>query len=284
LLLAIGEVAEAKDIARDLLTSNPGFGPGFELLALVQRAEGDIAGELRTLDRWSVAYPQLLDPHQMRGMALLQAGAHDAALASARATARRLDAPQLIAQVKAQSAALRGDKDAAAEVLEHLAEHGDPILKAHLERVAGRPAEAVRILRKAMPAWFQDPVTSPNLDNEYGSVESAFALLAAGDPAQARRALEFALPSLQKRAPGAGFGGGRAWAETMAMALLGRLDEACRAMEQAADTGFYHAYEWLRAEPALAPLREKACFDPLYGRVQANAARQVAQARKAGLL
>ena len=283
LLMALGQVPEAESIAEELVRTHPEFPQGHDLQALVFKARGDLVGELHALDRLIAADPLSMAAREERCFALVGAGAFRQSLACA-AEPEREFRPQSLLTLQANVALNQGDRTSIAMLASRIAELQDRHLAAIMARLGGKPRDATSIYRQLMPEWFKNPIGNPNLDNEYGSVEAAFVLLAIDDRAQARRALEFGLGPIQKRAPGSGWAGGRAWAETMSLALLDRLPEACRAMEAAAATGYFHHHEWLLAEPALAVFRSQPCFGPIYARVDANAKAQVAAAQRAGLL
>ena len=282
-LLALGRIEEARSIADTLARNHAEFPDGYGLRSMVHRARGDFPGELRAIDELIAADPKSLVNRLERCHALLRAGL----FADARACSRKLETgaaeQEMVAQTEVIAALLQGDAKSFTDLM---ARRGisDPGLRAIDARFTGKPGEAVAILREAWPKWFANPIDSPNLDNEHQFIEAAEALIAAGDDAQARRVLEFGLAAMSKRRPGPGAGGGRAWSETIALALLGRRREACAAIGEATAAGMYEMREELAHEPLLADLRKEACFAPAYAGADALAKSQVAAARRAGLL
>jgi tetratricopeptide (TPR) repeat protein len=281
LLAALGRVEPAEAIADKLVVDHPQFPGGYGLQAHLRRARGDLVGELRSYDRLLGIDPLSLTAKRARCFTLARAGLFENARTCARKMGKVDD--DTVADVDAAIAAWTFDADALGHADARMTRK-NPAIRALLARMNGKPELGVDLLREEWPEWFKNPIGKPNLDNEYQFIEAAEALLAAGDEAQARRVLVFGLDMLSRRQPGPGAAGGRDWPEAIALALLGRHDEACAAMTAATAAGLYEGRGVLLTEPLLAEFREQACFAPAFARVDALAKAQVAAATKAGLL
>jgi tetratricopeptide (TPR) repeat protein len=285
-LLSLGRVEEAASIAEKAYHADPEFPQALGLRAVVFSAHGDLPGELRTLDAQVALDPANLSARVSRCEALFNAGAYAWTRRCYRAL-RRYDAKvatEAEAELDLVEAYERGDVPGARAALDRM-QDPPPLWRATVARLEGRSADALAILRVAMPAWFTNPIGKPNTDREYNFLDAAAALIASGEQAQADRVLDYGMRKVVfAREPGSPFGGRRGWTEVMAYAFQGKLDKACAAMDAGIATGFYQLSVDLKGEPLLAPLREQPCFAPAYARIRKLADAQVRAAEKAGLL
>jgi TolB-like protein/Tfp pilus assembly protein PilF len=286
LLLSLGRVEQAAAIGEQAYRAEPDLPYALKLRAAIYRTHGDLPGELRTIDRLVALDPADVRARTTRCEALLSAGAYAWTRRCDRAL-RRFDADvatRAEAGLDMVEAYVRRDTPGIRAALDR-AQDPSPTWRATLARLEGHPAEAVEILRVAMPAWFTNPIGKPNTDREYNFLDAAAALIASGNQTQADRVLDYGMRKVVlTREPGSTFGGRRGWTDVMAYAFQGKLDKACAAMDASIATGYYQLAEDLQGEPLLAPLRAQPCFAPAYARIRALAAAQVTAAEKAGLL
>jgi hypothetical protein len=281
LVLALGRIDEAEAIADALVREGHGDSIGQGLKAHVRRGRSDLPGELRALDAVIAANPESAGAKRARCEALRWAGDYALAEACARALPDSVR-EAMLSEIALLRALVRGDVAAVRAVAERL---GNPVeLVSLTARLEGRPADAVAALREAIPEWFRNPIGRPNIDREYEFIDVALALRESGDVAQAGRVLDYGRAMILARRVGSAAGGGRAWADAISLAVLGRHREACAAMQAGAEAGMFEVSDVFLYEPALRDFRREPCFDVAHRRIRANGQAQVAAARAAGLL
>ena len=158
----------------------------------------------------------------------------------------------------------------------------DDWTRAEILQSNGRSEEALEIYRKIVPELFVQELVPGTVKYPGDTVAVAAALINTGASEQARMLLRAGI----KDAAALPIGGslGRRWSEVFAYSLLGEYDNACKALAEAADAGYFKLYVVLKIEPTLAPLRAQPCFEQQYVRIRNRAEAQVSAARKAGLL
>jgi TolB-like protein/tetratricopeptide (TPR) repeat protein len=281
LVLALGRIDEAETIADALLREGHSDSIGHGLKAHVRRGRRDLPGELRALDAVIAANPESAGAKRARCEALRWAGAYALAETCARALPASVG-EAMLSEIALMRALARGDTAAVRAITERL---GNPVeLVSLAARLEGRPADAVAALREAKPEWFRNPIGRPNIDREYEFIDVALALRESGDVAQAGRVLDYGRAMILARRVGSAAGGGRAWADAISLAVLGRHREACAAMQAGAEVGMYEVSDIFLYEPALRDFRREPCFELAHRRIRANGQAQVAAARAAGLL
>jgi hypothetical protein len=145
-------------------------------------------------------------------------------------------------------------------------------------RLEGRPAEAIEIMRRAYPQWFERPLGKPAFSSASEYTDVASGLQAVGETQQAREVL---LLGMKLTANESRTGN---WTEAIALALLGDYTQACKSIERSASRGEFLGLLQLAGDPDLAPLRAQACFAPAYAKLKALSDAQIAAATKAGLI
>jgi TolB-like protein/Tfp pilus assembly protein PilF len=140
-----------------------------------------------------------------------------------------------------------------------------------------QPQKALAVLRRSAPGVFlpEPQVAATDLDLP---VYAAYAIGAAGDPAQARRILEKLLSVTAPR-PGQRQMADFRVARARAYAGLGQVDQAIAELSQAEAQGWRDLfnlsdYVWLDRHPSMAVLHEDPRFKALVARIRADLARQ----------
>jgi hypothetical protein len=146
----------------------------------------------------------------------------------------------------------------------------------------GRSEQALAIYQKLVPEIFAQPPVPGTSLYPGDTVAVGAALISTGAVKQAQQVLRMGI----KDAAALPLAGhlGRRWSEVYAYALLAEYGNACKALAEAVDKGYFHNYLQLAVDPELAQLRQQPCFEKQYGRIRAQAEEQVIAARKAGLL
>jgi hypothetical protein len=146
-------------------------------------------------------------------------------------------------------------------------------------RVTGEYARAIRMLESwAAVSWEgDDPQLQGQLDQGIGVAGLAELLMATGHAARARAVAEALLADTGTQI--ARYGRGEIWlndGRAMALALLGRPEEAMATLQRQASSGVYlHKWQFLiEDEPAFEPLFERRDFRTLLADVRANAAQE----------
>jgi hypothetical protein len=279
--LRLGKTAEAEKLSDELIAKYPQFSPGYSLKADITRAHNDLVGTLRALEQRIAADPSSTRARGERCQALLGNGA----LAEAKACALALKGSTGLGDWQPtfdfQLAMIEGDLARAEAVVEGQA-RPQPWQRALVFRQTGRQAQALELYRAYLPQLLANPLGKPNLSNLFDADDIGAALNGLGRREQAATLLRYGLAATEGR-PRAGFGG-LGFSRTYAFALLGEFDRACADLESAAKEGYFLDFLNLPADRDLIELRKQACFAPAYARIKAAADKQVALARKAGLL
>jgi len=142
--------------------------------------------------------------------------------------------------------------------------------------------QALPILQSLVPELFAQP---PDLVSPFvgDAVLAGIALSQTGATQQGRTLLEAAMRTSSGRPRGTPVLG-RDWLDIFAYVQLGNVAGACRALQEAVDSGYFLNIVRLDMDPRVAPLRADPCYQRILAPARAKAAAQVAAARKAGLL
>lgn len=290
-LAGVQRVDEAVRILDGLLRSNPDFAPGHEALAQLRVQRGDLAGALRALDTAIRLDPDVSFFPIERCEAMVRFRAMEAAK---RCTDRLLQrsSGERAGELRLRWLMEQGEYEQALAAIAHL-ETQRPGVRPTFEQAwvffnLGRYEEAGTLLRQllttggATPGEFRTPpvAESPYVEDQVfvgairlmsGEREAGTALLEAG----AKRAAE--------RPVGSGHFA-RRWNEVIALALLGRHDQACAAYRRSVEAGMFTDYDFADRLPALAEFRAQPCYPRVLAPARARAEAEIARARAAGLL
>jgi TolB-like protein len=279
--LKLGKIAEAERISDQLIAKYPQFAPGYSLKADIAGMRNDLVGSLRAVDQRIAADPSSVKARGERCNVLLGVGAVPEAKACALALKDRAGLESWRAQFELQLAAIDGDLQRAGRVMATQS-HTPPWQQALVLRQTGRHAEALELYRGFLPELLAQPLGEPKLASIYDANDLGALLNAMGRGDQAKTILRYGLAATRNRLRygNSGLSFGRVYAYT----LLGEFDKACADLNAAADEGYFQSYLILAADSDLVELRKQACFAPAYARVKAGADKQIALARKAGLL
>jgi adenylate cyclase len=278
-LANLARLDEASAINDKLLADYPGLPIATRQQAFLYGERGDLVQALRAHDRTIANEPS--EPNRIdKCFTLLQFGA----LAEAKRCAMKIaaDHPQSVGQSRLQAALALSQGDFAG-ALPMLGKMGpDDWTRAEILQSNGRSEEALEIYRKMVPELFVQELVPGTVKYPGDTVAVAAALIKTGASEQAHMLLRAGI----KDAAALPIGGslGRRWSEVFAYGLLGEYDNACKALAEAAEAGYFKLYVVLENEPALALLRARPCFERQYARIRSRAEAQVAAARKAGLL
>jgi TolB-like protein/Tfp pilus assembly protein PilF len=281
-LVGAGHLDQGEAENARLLAEHPGFAHAYDTLARVRTARGDLVGSLRALDREYALDPSAIARRHDRCMLLLDFNA----LAEAKACAREAMArdPGSDRSLQAQSIlqSLDGDFAGALASIE-AAHYVNPWYRAMLLLANHRDAEALAVLRATAPEYFAP--TGHQAHGAYASdpVVVGATLLRNGADAQGQALLRQALQANAGRPYEAGLFG-RQWWDADAHALLGEPDQACKALREASDSGYFLGIAMLDVDPLLANLRMHPCYRQSLATARAKAAAQVEAARKAKLI
>ncbi len=279
-LANIGRLDEALVNITKLLADYPNLPIANRLLSALHGQRGDLVQALHAHNKTIAnepTEPNLID----KCFTLLQFGA----LAEAKSCASKIVTrfPQSVAQRKLQGtlAAFEGDFARALTLvnIENQAEAWD---HAGLLKVNNRSKEALVIYRKLVPELFvEHPVPGTSL-YPGDTVAVADALINTGAVKQAKTLLWMGI----KDAASLPIAGslGRRWTDVFGYGLLGEYEKACKALDEAANIGYFQSYTILSVDPALTKLRQQPCFEKQYGRIRAMAEAKVNAAYKAGLM
>ena len=281
-LVGAGRADQGEAENARLLAEHPGFAHAYDTLSRVRAARGDLVGALRALNREFALDPSAVARRHDRCMLLLDFSA----LAEAKACARQAMArdPGSDRSLQAQSILQSMDGDFAAALASiEAAQHVNPWNRAMLLLANHRDAEALAVLREAVPEYFA--AIAPKQQSAYPSdpIVVGAALLRTGATARGQALLRQALQANAGRPYQAGLFG-RQWWDAYAYTLLGEPDNACRALREASDSGYFLGIVTLDFDPLLDDLRAQPCFARELASARAKAAAQVRVARAAKLL
>ena len=280
-LVAAGRLDEGEAENARLLADHPGFAHAYDTLSRVRSARGDLAGALRALNREFALDPSAIARRYDRCMLLLDFGALAEAKACAHEAMARDPGSNRSLQAQAMLQSMEGDFAAALATIE-ATPNPSPWARAMLLLANARDAEALAVLRAAAPGYF-----APAADQAQGAYASdpvlvGAALLRNGATARGQAVLRQALQANARRPPAGLFG--RQWWDAYVHVLLDEPDLACRALREAADSGYFLGIAMLDADPLLSGLRAHRCYQQSLAAPRARAAAQVEAARKARLI
>jgi serine/threonine protein kinase/Tfp pilus assembly protein PilF len=272
-----GQTDEAQRIADYLLSQHPDFPATFDLLSMLADERRDLVASLQAVDRRMAADPSTDRSLGFRCGVLLFYGALEQAQACLAAMPSRDDESGWREDMYVIFAFSSGNMAEVKRLLRQFSEAPtwQKVLAARLE---GRPAEAIEIMRRAYPQWFERPLGKPAFSSASEYTDVASGLQAVGETQQAREVL---LLGMKLTANESRTGN---WTEAIALALLGDYTQACKSIERSASRGEFLGLLQLAGDPDLAPLRAQACFAPAYAKLKALSDAQIAAATKAGLI
>jgi TolB-like protein/Tfp pilus assembly protein PilF len=279
-LANLGRLDEAFASNTKLLTDYPGLPIATRQQAFLYGERGDLVQALRAHNTTIANEPS--EPNSIDKCETLL---HFGALVEAKRCAAKLATiypqSQNQTQFQAQLAAFEGDFVRALTLVnsENQAEAWE---RAGLLQMNKRSEEALAIYRSIVPELFiEQPVPDKTL-YPGDTVALAEALISTGAIKQAHTLLRMGI----KNAAALPIAGSlsRRWSEVYGYALLGEYTNACVALAEAADIGYFQNYLQLAIYPSLAKLRQQPCFAKQYGRIRTQAEAQVSAARKAGLI
>ena len=279
-LASVGRIDEAFASSTKLLAENPNLPIATRQQASLYGQRGDLVRALRAHNTTIANEPS--EPNSIdKCFTLLNFGA----MAEAKRCSAKLAViyPQSRSQSQLQAAlaGFEGDFTTALSLME-LENQTEAWNNAAVLQLNGRSEQALAIYQKLVPeAFAQPPVPGTSL-YPGDTVAVGAALISTGAVKQAQQVLRMGI----KDAAALPLAGhlGRRWSEVYAYALLAEYGNACKALAEAADKGYFHNYLQLAVDPELAQLRQQPCFEKQYGRIRAQAEAQVIAARKAGLL
>ncbi len=284
-LAKVRRLDDAERVMQRLLQAHPGFAPGYEMLAQLREQSGDLSGALRAIDEAALRDPEMPFYAVGRCRALLEFNAMDEARGCMERYIRAHPGERA-REARARVLQMDGKFEEALE-LHASGEQPDPFLTAYLLMGLGRMSDAEAVLRnlppeKLAPGLFRTP---PNPASPY--VEDPLVVgvlrLHRGDSAGGTALIAAAARQAAARPLGSGTFA-RGWWDAIALAQLGRLDDACAAFRASVDAGHFTGLAQLRADPLAAPLRKQPCYEDILAKAHALALAEVEKARAAGLL
>ena len=281
-LVAAGRLDEGEAENARLLAEHPGFAHAYDTLSRVRAARGDLVGALRALNREFALDPSAIARRHDRCMLLLDFSALAEAKACARDAMARDPGSNRSLQAQAMLQGLDGDFAAALATIE-AAQNPNPWTRAMLLLANHRDAEALAVLRAAAPGYFAPAAEQAQGAYAGDPVLVGAALLRNGDTARGQAVLRQALQANARRPYQAGLFG-RQWWDAYVHVLLDEPDLACRALREAADSGYFLGIAMLDIDPLLSGLRAQPCYRRSLSMARARAAAQVEAARKAKLI
>jgi TolB-like protein/Flp pilus assembly protein TadD len=281
-LVAAGRIDQGASENSRLLARHPEFAPAYDTLSRIRQAEGDLVGALRGIDRQFALDPSASARRYDRCEILLDFGALQEGRACLSQAIGRDPGSNHALQAAARLKQLDGDFPSALALLDQT-RNPNPWARAELLLAAGRNQEALAVLRGIAPEYFTP--SRPAARSAYAAdpVLIAAALLHNGDAAGAGALLRWAIQGNALRPHEAGLFG-RQWWDAYAYALLGEHDNACKALREAVESGYFLGIDVLDRDPLLANLRPHPCYSESLAPARAKAAAQVEAARQAGLL
>ena len=290
-LAAVQRVDEAERVLDDLLRANPGFAPGHEQLGLVRMQRGDLAGALRAVDTAIRLDPAVFYFPITRCEVLVR-------FRAMQAVKRCVD--DLLADqpgergdfVRLRWLMENGEHRQALDLVERT-EAQAPGARLQFEKAGllfnlGRHAEAGAALREVLALGnadageFRTPPVAESPWVEDQAIVGAIRLLQ-GEREAGTALLEAAATRAAARPPGSGLFA-RRWNDVVALAVLGRHDEACAAYRRSVEGGMFTDYDFAERMPVLDGFRARPCYAQVLAPARARAEAEVARARAAGLL
>ena len=275
-----GRIDEALAMSNALIARYPQVARLYSTRANWHAQKGDLVSALRDFDRMAELDPSATGFRAIRCMLLLDVAAVAEARRCFAPLADRSSANPYIQTVTARLTLIDGDTAALADFLRE--PRPFDFTRARLLVASGRPAEALALYRRTMPALLAvSPTVYPA--QAMDAIAAGVALEQTGATGRGTTLLRAALPALAER-PRTSAVAGRGWLDALALDHLGQRDEAFAALRAAVDEGYSLGLADLDADPLAAGLRS----DPRYARIlapaRARAAAEVEAARAAGLL
>ncbi len=280
-LAANNRMDEALETNAQLLRDNPDFATAYGTRSMLLESRGDLVGALRNLRARAKSDPGARGRLQGRCLTMLRFGALAEAEACADQVAIEVGEAKVV-DMRIQLLNSKGEFEAAYELL--LAKPGpkDPwqVLTQHY--LTQRYDEALAGIKQIMPELFEKPAKlTSNFPGD--AVMAGAILIGSGDTAQGRELLHRALKTNATR-PHGQFMYGRGWSDVYAWSALGDTKQACAALREAVDAGYFLDAVALELMPVMAETRKQPCFEQAIAPARAKAQAQVQAARKAGLL
>ena len=276
----LGRIEEAERISDKLVADFPSFAPGFTLRSDLRLARGDLAGALVAQRQAVAADPSSPRPRTALCVLLLDAGARAEADRCRAALAGRPEFEQRAGDFDFLRALIAQDDAALMRFIEK-DPRAEPWQKGLVLRTHGRPAEALAIYSQVWPQWLAEPLGKPAVASPFDAIDTAGALMLVGRRAQAETILRYMMKSTASRPR---FGtNGRGWADLYGHAMLGEFPAACAAMDAGRAEGYFAAYQLMKVDFDLAPLRRHPCFAPAMARMEAATRARVARAAAGGV-
>ncbi len=279
-LANLGRLDEAFANSTKLLADNPGLPIATRLQSSVYGQRGDLVQALRA-NKTTIANepsePNSIDKCEK----LIQFGAIAEAKRCATKVANLYPLSDNQRKLQVELAVFEGEF-ARALTLANFENQAETWEYAGILQLNKRSEEALVIYRKFVPELFVEQTVPDTTLYPGDTVAVADALISTGAVKQAHNLLRMGIKSSAELPISGSLG--RRWSEVFGYGMLGEYDNACKALAEAADIGFFQYYTLLAIDPALAKLRQQPCFDKQYKRIRAQAEAQVNAARKAGLL
>ena len=281
---AAGRVAEGRATIAALVQAHPQFPLGHETAANIAASEGDLVSALRATQAHMRSDPDAIRAALGRCRLLIQFHAlQEAGECVRRQAAATPDFPAVL-QVQADLE-LRAGRAAESLRLHRLPRPGDrdPVGMALALWALKQPEEALAELRAVLPYLFREPPPTLRTNARTLALVSSAMLIETGAVAQGKAlALKAIAPpdpsepqSLKAVWP---------WLEAVGHELLGERDAAFAALQQGVSQGRFVDLNDLEWPPQLAAMRADPRFERIVAPARAEAARQLALARQAGLL
>jgi TolB-like protein/Tfp pilus assembly protein PilF len=272
-----GAMRELEATLRDSPRSALVQGIRADLLA----ADGDFVGALRAQDQVFELDPEAVRRRMNRCMLMIQFGALDEA-ETCIDKARRPEDPESGAGPRIALRIARGDYAGALALAEKRV-RPEPWMRVNLLLQLGRGPEALKLLQELDPGMFMQP--EPKLTSSYAgdAIAAGAALIQSGAQAQGRDLIRRAIADNASK-PIRQIRYERGWSDVYAWSLLEDYGKACASLREAVADGLFTGLDLLDHTPALAGLRQQACFERDLAPARAKARAQVEAARAAGLL